>query len=68
MTGLGTSTIYFIVSEISHPMLDTFWDSEVDKHMPENKDEFYQRGYVMQELEQFPCCWSALDACHIPRT
>ena len=66
MTGLGTSTICSIVSEISQLIVDTFWDSEVDRHMPKNKDEFCQRVNEMQELWQFPCCWCALDGCHIP--
>ena len=34
--------------------------------MPSTEDEFKSKMLEMEEMWQFPCCWSAIDGCHIP--
>lgn len=34
--------------------------------MPQTEEEFKQTVLDMQEFWQFPCCWAAIDGCHIP--
>ena len=34
--------------------------------MPKSEIEFYQKISEMEQLWQFPCCWGAIDGCHIP--
>ena len=66
MTGLGTSTICTIVSEVSQAIVDCLWDQEVTRYMPNSEAELCKKIQEMEEAWQFPCCWSAVDGCHIP--
>ena len=66
MSGLGTSTICSIVSEVCQTLADCLWVEEVSKHMPTCATEFLSKIHDMQELWQLPCAWAALDGCHIP--
>ena len=34
--------------------------------MPNSEDTFRDKMLDMEELWQFPCCWAAIDGCHIP--
>ena len=34
--------------------------------MPKSEEEFRSKILEMEEAWQFPCCWSAVDGCHIP--
>ena len=36
------------------------------KILPKSEDEFRSKIPDMEEAWQFPCCWSAVDGCHIP--
>ncbi len=66
MTGLGTSTICTIVSEVSQAIVDCLWDQEVGSLMPKSEADLCKKMHEMEETWQFPCCWSAVDGCHIP--
>ena len=66
ITGLGISTICTIVSEVSQAIVDCLWDQEVTQYMPNSEAELCQKIHEMEEAWQFPCCWSAVDGCHIP--
>ena len=66
MTGLGTSTICTIVSEVSQAIVDCLWDQEVASLMPKSEADLCKKMHEMEEAWQFPCCWSAVDGCHIP--
>ena len=35
-------------------------------HMPQTGEEFKQKILDIEEFWQFPCCWTAIDGCHIP--
>lgn len=66
MTGLGVSTVCTIVNEVTKAIVENLWEECVTKHMPKSEEEFKKKMLDMEELWQFPCCWSALDGCHIP--
>ncbi len=66
MTGLGVSTVCCIVSDVANAIVETLWKSEVTTYMPKSEIEFYQKISEMEQLWQFPCCWGAIDGCHIP--
>ena len=66
MTGLGVSTICCIVSEVANAVVETLWESEVTTYMPKSEIEFYQKISEMEQMWQFPCCWGAIDGCHVP--
>ena len=34
--------------------------------MPKTEEEFRKKILDMEEFWQFPCCWAAVDGCHIP--
>ena len=66
MVGLGVSTTCSIVSEVAEVIVEILWDSEVTTYMPKSETEFYQKMNDMDQKWQFPCCWGAIDGCHIP--
>ena len=66
MVGLGVSTTCSIVSEVAEAIVEILWDSEVTTYMPKSETEFYQKMNDMDQRWQFPCCWGAIDGCHIP--
>ena len=49
MTGLGTSTICTIVSEVSQAIVDCLWDQEVTRYMPNSEAELCKK---IQEMEE----------------
>ena len=34
--------------------------------MPQSREGFEKKILDMDECWQFPCCWAAVDGCHIP--
>lgn len=66
MTGLGVSTVCCIVSDVANAIVEVLWESEVTTYMPKSEIEFYQKISEMEQMWQFPCCWGAIDGCHIP--
>ena len=66
ITGLGVSTVCTIVNEVTKAIVENLWDECVTKHMPKTEEEFRNKMIDMEQLWQFPCCWSAVDGCHIP--
>ena len=41
------------------------WNDSVVNHFPKNERTFREKMLDMEEMWQFPCCWSAIDGCHI---
>ena len=39
--------------------------NSVVNHFPKNEQTFREKMLDMEEMWQFPCCWSAIDGCHI---
>ena len=66
MTGLGVSSVCTICSEVTRAIVENMWDDCVNKHLPKTPEEFKTKIVDMEELWQFPYCWSAVDGCHIP--
>ena len=38
----------------------------MSSHMPKTREDFKRKILDMEEFWQFPCCWAAIDGCHIP--
>ena len=66
MAGIGEWTGGYIVNEVTTAIVECLWEDTVKKHMPKSEDEFRSKILDMEEAWQFPCCWSAVDGCHIP--
>ena len=66
MTGLGVSTVCTILNEVTKAIVENLWDECMTKHMPKTEEEFRNKMIDMEQLWQFPCCWFAVDGCHIP--
>lgn len=66
MTGLGVSSVCTICSEVTRAIVENMWEDCVNKHLPKTPEEFKTKIVDMEELWQFPYCWSAVDGCHIP--
>ena len=66
MTGLGVSSVCTICSEVTRAIVENMWEDCVSKHLPKTPEEFKTKIVDMEELWQFPYCWSAVDGCHIP--
>lgn len=46
--------------------MEYLWAEKVSKHLPTNQEMFINKMVAMEEFWQFPCCWAAVDGCHIP--
>lgn len=67
MVGRGVSTVSSIVEEVSQVLVEHLWNDCVSIHMPDSSKAVFQEKILdMEELWQFPCCWAAIDGCHIP--
>ena len=66
MAGIGERTVGYIVNEVTSAIVECLWEDSVTKHMPKSEDEFKSKILDMEEAWQFPCCWSAVNGCHIP--
>ena len=66
MSGLGVSTVCSIVQEVCQLLVDHLWSESVSCHMPNTQEDFKKKILDMEEFWQFPCCWAAIDGCHIP--
>ena len=66
MSGHGVSSVCTIVREVSQALVDCMWSESISHHMPKAEEDFKTKIVDMEELWQFPCCWAAIDGCHIP--
>lgn len=66
MVARGVSTVNTIVQEVSQVLVEYLWGETISSNMPKCRDDFEKKIIDMEELWQFPCCWAALDGCHIP--
>ena len=66
MSGLGLSTVCTITKEVSQAIIDLLLEESVTEYMPHSEQEYKNKMVEMEEMWQFPCCWGALDGCHIP--
>lgn len=66
MTGLAVSTVCTICKEVARAIVENLWVDCVSKHMPKTEEDFKNKVLDMEEIWQFPYCWTAIDGCHIP--
>ena len=66
MSGIGLSTAATITKEVCQAIVDILWEEIVNKHMPKTEEDYKTKMVDMEEMWQFPCCWAAIDGCHIP--
>ena len=66
MSGLGIATVCNIVTEVSQAIVESLWTEHVTKHLPKSEKMFIDKMVDTGEFWQFPCCWAAVDGCHIP--
>ena len=66
MAGIAERTVGYIVSEVTKAIVECLWEDTIKRHMPKSEEEFRSKILDMEEAWQFPCCWSAVDECHIP--
>ena len=64
--GCGRSTVCVVVNEVTQAIVEVLWEEHVSKHFPKNEQQLKEKMLDMEELWQFPCCWAAMDGCHIP--
>ena len=66
MFGCFRSTVCVLVNEVTQAIVEVLWKKHVSKHFPRNEEQFKGKMLDTEELWQFPCCWAAIDGCHIP--
>ena len=64
--GRGLATVHCIVQEVCEAIIKNLWNKSVKAHFPKNEGEFTDAMVKMEAMWQFPCCWGAVDGCHIP--
>lgn len=65
MSGLGVATIQGIVIEVCQAIVLNLWQDAVTRHFPSSEEQLRKKIIEMEEIWQFPCCWAAVDGCHI---
>ena len=66
MTGYGVATVCQIVIEVSSAIVKNLWTDSVACHFPKNEETLKNCMVEMDSQWQFPCCFGAIDGCHIP--
>ena len=66
MSGVGVSTVAAITEDVCEAIINNLWNDSVVNYFPKNKQAFREKMLDMEQMWQFPCCWSAVDGCHIP--
>ena len=67
MSGFGIATIQSIVIEVCEAITRNMWQDAVSIHFPSSEEHMKEKIIDMEERWQFPCCWSAVDGCHISK-
>ena len=66
MVDKGRSTASTMVDEVTEAIMKNMWEEHVSAHFPGKEQQFREKMLDMEERWQFPCCWAAIDGCHIP--
>ena len=66
MTGLAYSTICSITIKVSEVIVNNLWQDNAEKYFPRVEAEFMDKMVEMESVWQVPCCFGAIDSCHIP--
>ena len=65
MSGVGVSTVAAITDDVCEAIINNLWNDSVVNHFPKNEQDFREKMLDMEQMWQFPCCWSAIDGCPI---
>ena len=65
MSEVGVSTVAGITEDVWDTIINNLWNDSVVNHFPKNEQTFREKMLNMEQMWQFPCCWSAIDGCHI---
>ena len=66
MTGIAEPTVCLIVIEVSEAIVNNLWHDHVESLFPKTRKEFLDKMVEMESRWQFPCCFGAIDGCHVP--
>ena len=66
LVGLGKSTVCGIVKEVSEAIVSHLWQKIVACHVPKNLENLKETITDFEQQWQFPCCFGAVDGCHLP--
>ena len=66
LAGLGKSTVCGIVKEVSEAIVSRMWQKMVVCNMPKSLENLKETMTGFEEQWQFPCCFGAVDECHLP--
>ena len=66
LVGLAKSTVCEIVKEVSEAIVFRFWQQMVARHAPHSLEDLKETMTDFDEKWQFPCCFGAIDGCHLP--
>ena len=67
LCGLGLSTVATITKEVSKAIVEELWDDCISTYMSSSEEAFRNKILDMEKMWQFPCCWAAIDGCHLPQ-
>ena len=65
MFGVGVSTVAAITEDVCEIIVNNLWNDSVVNHFPKNEQAFREKMLDMEQMWQFPCCWSVFNECHI---
>lgn len=65
MTGFGESTIRVVVLEVCNALIKRLWGESIAQYFPTTREQFEEKILDTEQLWQFPCCWGAIDGCHL---
>ena len=65
MTGYGESTVRAVVLEVCEALIQRLWGETVTNYFPKTKQQFEEKILDTEQFWQFPCCWGAVDGCHL---
>ena len=66
LVDLGTATVGNIVKKVCPAITARLWEVAVHKHFPKTAEELKDMMISFEEDWQFPCCFGAVDGCHLP--
>ena len=66
LNGMGTSTVCTIVVEVCKSIVKHLWQPFVSAHFPLSPNGIEEITNSFKPKWQFPCCFGAVDGCHIP--
>ena len=64
--GLGVMTVHKIIEEVYEAIIRNLWKPLVQAKFSNHQREYYGENGEYDSVLAIPCCWGAIDGCHIP--